>query len=927
MQQSGRVRRAPGLLPGCDMISRRFQWAFSMAPLAICAAAILIACAPAAAAGDPPHRLVLHAGWELQSSCVANATGDKISMAGFDAKSWHKTDVPSTVVAALVADKTYADPDYAEDLRAIPGTTYPIGKNFSNIAMAADSPFHCSWWYRTEFKLPADYEGRHVWLYFGGINNHANIWVNGHQIAGPKEIAGAYRTYEFDVTQQLVRGHGNAVAVETIAQTEKDLGINWVDWNPMPPDKEMGLWRQVYLGATGPVAIRYPMVATHFPDASLERADLTVEAELRNATDKAVTGELEGRIGEIHFSQKLTLDAGQVQTVKFTPDKFEQLQVKNPKVWWPHQMGEPALHELTMSFRIGNEVSDEQSTHFGIREVTSELDAQNHRVFSINGKRILIRGGGWSPDMLLRESPERLETQFRYVRDMNLNTIRLEGKLESDLFYNMADEQGVLIFAGWCCCDHWERWKSWQPGDLEIATASLRSQILRMRAHPSMLVWLNGSDNPPPPDVERAYIQVLHDEDWPNPFISSASQAKTSVTGVSGVKMTGPYDYVPPDYWLTDTKKVGGAYGFNTETSPGPAVPPESCLRKMLPPGHVTPGDPIWNYHTGSEGFKDLSHFEGAMDAIYGHPANLDDYEKKAQAMAYEGERAMFEAYSRNKYTSTGVIQWMLNNAWPSLIWHLYDFYLQPAGGYFGTKKACEPLHVQYSYDDRSVVVVNSRYEKAEGLTVSAKVYDAKLEEKFSREAKADVEADGVDRVFVIPDDAFPADSPIYFVRLTLENHEGAVVSRNFYWLSAKQNVYNWGKTTYRYTPVSSYEDLTALDSLPVADPLHVSAEVERRGEGAEVRIQLHNPSKNLAFQVRLAIRHKNEDMETLPVFWSDNYIELMPGEQRTVTAQYLKSGAIEGNSELTVSGWNVKTETVALGEARPAAEKASGGN
>lgn len=902
--------------------ARRVSWlalAFFVAPVL---APVAIAAPPA----DPPGRVVLRSGWTLQSSCSVNSTGDKISVAGFDTTGWHKTDVPSTVVAALVADKTYPDPDYAENLRSIPGTTYPIGKNFSGMAMPKDSPFHCSWWYRTEFSLPKDSEGRHVWLHFGGINNHATIWINGHQIAGGQDVAGAYRTYEFDVTSQLDRGHANVLAVETIAQTEKDLGINWVDWNPAPPDKDMGLWRPVYLEASGPVAIRYPMVATHFPDASLSRADLTVEAELHNATDKPVSGELEGRIGEIHFSQNVALDAGQVQTVKFTPDKFAQLQVKDPKVWWPRQIGEPVLHELSMSFRIGKEISDEQSLRFGIREITSELDAQNHRVFSVNGKKILIRGGGWSPDMLLRESRERLETQFRYVRDMNLNTIRLEGKLESDTFYDMADEDGVLIMAGWCCCDHWERWKNWGPSDLPIATASLRSQILRMRSHPSMLMWLNGSDNPPPPDVEKAYIQVLHEEDWPNPYVSSASQAPTPVTGPSGVKMTGPYDYVPPDYWLTDTGKVGGAYGFNTETSPGPAVPPESCLREMLPEGHVQPDDPVWNYHAGSEGFKDLSHFEGAMDAIYGHPANLDDYEKKAQAMAYDGERAMFEAYSRNKYTSTGVIQWMLNNAWPSLIWHLYDFYLQPAGGYFGTKKACEPLHIQFSYDDHSVVVVNSRYEKAEDLTVTAKLYDSNLEEKFTRQAKTSVDADGVVRPFVIPEDAFSADSPIYFVALNLENHLMNTVSTNFYWLSAKKNTYNWGKTTYRFTPVTSYEDMTALQSLPSVDPLHVSAEVEKDGEGAAVRVKLHNPTKNLAFQVHLAIRHKNEDMETLPVLWSDNYIELMPGEERTVTAQFSSSDAIGAASELTVSGWNIKSSIVPLGEGKPAATHAGGG-
>jgi exo-1,4-beta-D-glucosaminidase len=897
--------------------------------LALAGAAIVVPAARAVPPADSANRVALHSGWTLQSSCSLNgATGDKISALGFDTTGWHKTDVPSTVVAALVADKTYPDPDFGNNLRNIPGTEYPIGKNFSGIAMPKDSPFRCSWWYRTEFELPKHFEGKHVWLHFGGINNHANIWLNGHQVVGEKDVAGAYRTYEFDVTPEIAKSGKNVVAVEAIAQTEKDLGINWVDWNPAPPDKDMGLWRGVYLEASGPVAIRYPLVTTHFPDpASLDRADLTVEAQLHNASDKTVTGELEGGIGEIHFSQKVTLEAGQVQTVKFTPDKFAQLQFKNPKLWWPWQMGEPTMHELKMTFKFGSGISDEQSTDFGIREITSVLDEQKYRVFSINGKRILIRGGGWSPDMLLRESTERLETDFRYVLDMGLNTIRLEGKLESDAFYDMADRNGVLVMAGWCCCDKWERWKTWQPGDLEVAKASLKSQILRMRAHPSMLMWLNGSDGPPPADVETAYIQVLKDVDWPNPYLSSASQEPTKVTGDSGVKMTGPYDYVPPDYWLTDTGKEGGAYGFNTETGPGPAVPPLSCLRKMLPADHVTPGDPVWNYHAGSEGFKDLSHFEGAMDAIYGKPANLDDYEKKAQAMAYDGERAMFEAYSRNKYTSTGVIQWMLNNAWPSLIWHLYDYYLQPAGGYFGAKKACEPLHVQFSYDDHSVVVVNSRYEKADDLTVSAKLYDSNFLEKFTREAKTGVDADGVARAFVIPEDAFSGDSPVYFVSLSLENKAMKTVSRNFYWLSAKKSVYNWGKTTYRFTPVTSYEDLTALQSLPAAEPLHITATVEKGQEGRVVRVYLHNPSKNLAFQVHLGIRHKNEDMETLPVLWSDNYIELLPGEERTLLARFPNADAVSADSELTVTGWNLQPATIAVGEAKAAATKAGGGN
>src|SRR5579862_1179275 len=262
---------------------------FALAPLALASAAW-------ADGPQESQRVYLHDGWELQSSCKFSATGAQISTAGFKTDGWHSATVPTTVVAALVADKTYPDPFYGKNLRDIPGTTYPIGKNFSLLSMPKDSPFVCSWWYRTEFKLAPNFDGRHVWLHFGGINNHANIWLNGRLVGGGKDIAGAYRTYEFDVTPLLASGEPNTLAVETIAQTEKDLGINWVDWNPAPPDKDMGLWRGVYLEISGAVAIRHPMVATHFEDASLSEAKLTVEADVKNASDAPVSGRLDGQI-------------------------------------------------------------------------------------------------------------------------------------------------------------------------------------------------------------------------------------------------------------------------------------------------------------------------------------------------------------------------------------------------------------------------------------------------------------------------------------------------------------------------------------------------------------------------------------------------------------------------------------------------------
>ncbi len=862
------------------------------------------------------ERVLLHDGWMLQSSCKVAAKGAQISLPGFGTDGWHATTVPSTVVAALVEDKTFPDPYFGENLRSIPGATYPIGKMFSVRPMPKDSPFRCSWWYRTEFRAPDGFEGKRVWLNFAGINNRANIWLNGQRIAGEHDVAGAYRTYEFDISSLLVRDGPNVLAVETIAQTEKDLGVNWVDWNPTPPDKDMGLWREVSLRATGPVEIRFPAVAAHFPAASLDEADLTVEAELRNSGPAPVTGALEAELEGHRIRQAITLKAGEVRTIGFAPEAFSELRVQSPELWWPHQMGAPALHSLSLRFLLGDRVSDSVSIRYGIREITSENDPQGHLLFRVNGKRILIRGGGWAPDMLLRQSPERLKTEFRYVRDLNLNAIRLEGPTESDAFFDLADEQGVLVMAGWTCCDYWQKWTDWKQSDIEIATASERSQIERLRAHPSMLAWLNGSDQPPPAAVERPFLAVLKELDWPNPVLSSASENITPITGRSGVKMRGPYDYTPPDYWLADTAKFGGAYGFATEISPGAAVPPLSSLRKMLPAEHVVPDDPVWNYHAGSERFQNLRHFEDAMNAIYGAPSDLADYERKSQAMAYDSERAMFEAYSRNKYGSTGVIQWMLNNAWPSLIWHLWDYYLQPAGGYFGAKKACEPLHVQYSYDDRSVAVVNSTYQPGLNLSVTAKLFDSALHERFSATLPVDVPADGVTKAGAFPEGAFDPASPVYFVDLVLKDNFGKELSTNFYWLSAKKNIYDWAaEDNDAFTPVKSYEDFTALQSLPSAGKISVGAGVLSGAGGPLVRAMLQNRSDHLAFQIHLGIRRKNEGADILPVLWSDNYFSLMPGESREVTAQFLSPDALSGETELRVTGWNIETVTGRLSD------------
>ena len=859
------------------------------------------------AAAGPVITLAEH--WQVQSSAKIGAGGDRISQVGFDAAGWYPTSVPKTVFATLVENGVFKDPYFGMNLRSIPGVSYKIGSKFSNQEMAKDSPYAAPWWYRTEFEVPREYAGKTVWLAFGGINYRANIWVNGKKLAGSEQVAGAFRRYEFDVTSLVRVGETNGLAVEVFAPHAGDLAITFVDWNPMPPDKCMGLWQGVTLSASGPVAVRDPFVETKLDAGAGNSASLTVRAELQNASEAAVRGELRGEIsgesGPLEFSQKIEVPAGGKRSVSITPEMVAALRLQNPRLWWPYQMGEPYLHHLALEFVTeGGEVSDTQAIEFGISQKESEMTPEGNLLLKVNGKPVLVRGAGWTPDMMLRTDESRRDADFLYVKDMGLNTIRLEGKLEDEAFFKRADRDGILILAGWCCCDAWEKWGRWNEEDRRVSVESLRDQLLRLRKHPSIVAWMNGSDNPPPADRERAYLEVEKEVNWPAAVISSATAKRAEVSGASGVKMTGPYEYVSPNYWLLGTK-VGGAFGFNTETSPGPAVPPLEGLRAMFPADKLWPINEVWDFHAGGGFFQNIEIFARALEARYGKAKDVADFAWKSQAMTYEGQRAMFEAYGRNKYRSTGVIQWMLNNAWPSLIWHLYDYDLRPAGGYFGTKKALETVHVQFSYDDRTVAVVNGTQEARRGLKVIAQVYDTSMKERFSREADVEAGADGVVPAFAIPE--VPGISTTYFLNLKVLAGSGEVVSRNFYWLSTKPDVPDFHKTEWYYTPLASFADFTALQELPKVE-LRASLDLQEGNTAG--RVEIENPGPGLAFLVRFRLLGGG-GKEILPVLWEDNYFSLLPGEKRTVMVRVRRNDLSENQPVLAVDGFNVSPQTV----------------
>jgi len=861
----------------------------------------------------------LSTGWALQSSAKVSDGGAAISTAGYAATGWYPVTVPSSVIGGLLQNNVYADPYF--------------GQNFTSIN-AAD--FSVPWWYRTEFTLPASENGKRVWLKLEGLSYRANVWLNGTQIskstypatATQPDTIGQFRAFEIDITQYVSYSGSNALAVQVYRAVNPnnvggDLGLTFVDWNPNAPDWNMGILNDVVVSTTGPVNVRNPLVVTNLP--SLTTANLTVVAELRNGSGSSVSGTLQGMISDSHGNSVATFQqpvnniaAGATQQVTFTPSAFSQLKVTNPDLWWPWQYGNPDLNTLTLTFATTDgTVSDGLSTAFGIRQITSTLNSSGSRVFSINGKQLLIRGGAWAPDIFQRRTPARQEAEIRYVRDLNLNTLRFEGKFEDDNMFSLADKYGLLVMIGWNCCDSWQSPGSFNSEQLEVAYESLKNQMYRLRNHPSMLVWLNGSDMPPSVGayspykgsaaVEQQYINIETNLQWPNPVLSSASDYKSTVqTQATGVKMLGPYEWEPPIYWETDSShQAGGAWSFATEVSPGPSVPPYDSLIQFIPSNHLWPTDSYWTYHCGASPFNNLNVFTTAMNKRYGTASSAKDYAERAQIMAYESHRAHFEAYGRNKYTSSGIIQWMLRNAWPSMIWHLYDYYMRPGGAYYGAKNALEPLHIQWSYSSKAVVVDNSTLQSYANLKAIAQIYNTDGTLKYNKTVTiASLAADQALTAFTV---SLPSGlTTAYFLRLTLTDANNNVLSKQTYWLSTTADTLSWSKTTWYNTPASAYANFTSLQNLPRVN-VGVTDQRVDDGTSSAHTVTVTNSNNAIVFFVHLKITKNAGGDELLPITWQDNYFTLLPGETRQVTAKYFDADLGGATPVVAVDTWNTR--------------------
>ncbi|MGW6449514.1 glycosyl hydrolase 2 galactose-binding domain-containing protein [Lentzea sp. NPDC055074] len=813
--------------------------------------AVTTSSSPGFAAPSGAGEVTTFPDWRLRSSSDVPVDGDVVSRPDYDDRAWTSVPRRSTVLGGLVAAGRYPDVHRSTNLRDKVNAGH----------------FTVPWWYRRTFTaVPGD--GSHTFLRLpGGVIPSAEIWLNGAKIAGPDVVAGAYPAHDFEIP---LHAGTNALAIKVFrADSYEQFTLDFLDWSQPPPDNSMGVWRDVQLVRTGPVSLHNARVVTSLAVPALETADLTIKAELTNHTsadvDVVVRGSADGP-----FEETVKVPARGSATVE------TRQHMERPRVWWPYSMGEQPLYRLELEALVGSRTSDRALRDFGMKHVRSFLNADGAQAFEINGRPFQVRSAGWTPDLFLRDDRQRVRDELTYVRDLGLNTLRLEGKLEQDEFYDLADRMGIVLMPGWECCTKWQHYEKWSEADFAVARASAVTEGFRLQNHPSVLSFYLGSDTAPPPAVEQLYLEAFASTDWSLPLLASIGPWSAEKLGPSGHKGAGPYWWVPPNYFYGPVG--GGAFGFEGENGPGAAIPELAALRSFMTDTEL---DALWRdpdsvqYHLSwSPWFDHLGDFWHALAARYGAPTSLEDFVRKAQLMNYEVNRAQFEAHGRNALRasnpSTGDIYWLLNNAQPLLYWHLFDHSMTPSGGYFGARAGLERVHVQYSYDDGTVWVLGA----ADGMSAQTTVFEL----DGTVRSDATVPVVGAGAVGTVELGA----SPTYLVRLLLRDASGAVVDRNVYWLSSTPDVADIGNSTWYHMPQTSYADLKGLSALPRGQVSVSSAVSDGRTD-----VTLTNTSSSVAFFVRVTLLRGEGGPEVAPALWSDNYVTLWPGEAVQVSASY----------------------------------------
>jgi hypothetical protein len=891
--------------------------------------------------------------FELQSSALDASKGEEISTTGYKSDVyWFPVNVPSTVLTGLVANGVYPDPYAGINNMLIPDASDEFNRKY-NLEQFSHlpndpNPWKKPYWYRTVFKIPVADKGRHFQLIFKGINYRAAVWVNGIQIADSARMSGMFAEYSLDVSKVLKAGDENALAVKIFpldypglpAEEQLkalgdfflnggptgDIGKNVtmlcsVGWDWMPPvrDRNIGIWAPVYLRTTGGVTIAEPKIVTSLPGLpDTTAAKLSLNVKLLNHTGADENGSLtvtispENFTGEISkFTREIPIPKDAPAIVELNAENTPQLNIPNPHLWWPNGYGKPDLYRIRLQYSDKKGISDDTTFVFGIRTVATkaiDVNGTYRRDFFVNGKRIHITGGAWVPDMMLNRDSLRYDYEFHLCRNSNINLVRIwgGGVTPKDEFWDAADRYGLLVWSDfWVTGDTQGEFKGspdW-PIEGDIFIKNVKSTILRIRNHPSLLVWTGGNEGHARKELYDAMRESIITLDGTRPYIPSSSGFAKLPHGwngawpdnlPSGVYSGGPYTWKDPkDYY---SRAIAGKdWVFKDETGI-PSQPPYNIMPKIIPDlvwdiKLPFPLNNTWGYHDAATGNGRWDLYYEEMIKRYGAPVSMEDFCNKMQLLNAIGYQGIFEAAGHKLNDIGGVMLWKLNAAFPSVVWQVYDWFLMPNAGYYFMQNACEPIHIQLNLNNLDVLAINRSYHPAGSLKAQIQVFDIKTNSIFHEEKPVSLSATDVKQITSLTK-VLENEKGVSFVVLNLKDQEGRVISHNVYWLS-------------------NTEDYTSMAGMPATD---VKTEILNREKSkTENRwtIRITNTSGRIAFFIRPQLMVHGK--EVLPSFWSGNYFTLAPGESSILSVS-CPAGKIGLSAPvLKVSGWNVAVREIKL--------------
>jgi len=883
----------------------------------------------------------------MQSSHVVEHDGQEISKPEYVPPVWWMpVRVPTTILSGLVANKVYPDPYLGLNNMLIPDASDEFNRRYNleqySHLPGLPNPWSKPWWFRTEFTVPAEDKGRHFELIFKGINYRAGVWLNGRQVADSTQMAGMFAGYRLDVTDYIITGGKNALAVKIypldypgLPDTEQlqalgdfylnggatgDIGKNvtmlcsvgW-DWIPPVRDRNIGIWQPVYLRTSGNVTIEQPKLVTllpNLPDTSI--AKLSLSFKLRNYSLADEKGKVtvsitpETSTGKpVQFTKEVSIGKNSSAIASFDADNTRELTISNPRLWWPNGYGRPDLYRIRIQYSGSSGVSDEISFLFGIRTVDTKAVQVNNmwrRDFYVNGRRIHITGGAWVPDMMLNRDSLRYDYEFRLCRNSNINLVRIwgGGVTPSDWFFDAADRYGLLVWSDfWITGDTQGEFKGspdW-PLDGEIFKKNVASTIYRIRNHPSLLVWTGGNEGHARKELYYAMRDSVIKLDGTRPFIPSSSGFARLPEGwdaswpdnlPGGVYSGGPYTWTDPrDYYRR--ADAGRDWLFKDETGI-PSQPPYSTLPKIITnlvwdKSLPFPLNHSWGYHDAATGNGRYDRYYNEMVKRYGAPSSMKEFSDKMQLMNAMGYQGIFEAAGHKLNDIGGVMLWKLNAAFPSVVWQVYDWYLMPNAGYYFMQRACEPVHIQFNPKDLIVEYINRTYKSFANLKSEIKIFDLKSSLIFSHNETISLKGPSSTGGISLSE-TLAKNQDVSLIILNLYDNAGKNISHNTYW----------------YSPTN---DFTSLNYMPRTTVAVKPAGFLKTTNELKWSFTFTNSSDRIAFFVNPRLMAGDE--EITPAFWSANYFTLAPGESISATVGCPPEKVSGKTPVLKIEGWNIE--------------------